>query len=444
MTDWDIADRTGITSRPQVINEYAKMMVDGRLNGLKVDAAREEVITWLKEEGLLITEEDITQNVSTAERTGAIIEPLPKLQWWVDVNKEFVIEHSEITGIESGSKVSLKMLMRSAVANGDINMPQERFSKTYFNWIDNLRDWCISRQIWFGHRIPVWYRGEEIYCGVDAPTGEDWEQEADVLDTWFSSALWTFSTLGWPEETTDLKSFHPTNFMSPAYEILPLWVSRMILMSGFHLGQVPFKNVLIHGLVRDKQGRKFSKSLNNGIDPLDMIEKFGADALRMGLLAGTAIGNDIRFDEQKVGGYKKFANKLWNITRFILTSVEDYDYSKAVPLSTADQKILDDLHAIVDEASKDMENYALYLSIEKIYHYVWHELADIVLEESKPILTGADVQAKLARQQVLVGCLTTSLKLLHPFMPFVTETIWQELPEQMKDSELLMVSSWPK
>jgi valyl-tRNA synthetase len=443
MTDWDIADRTGITSRPQVINEYAKMMVDGRLNGLKVDAAREEVITWLKEEGLLIAEEDITQNVSTAERTGAIIEPLPKLQWWVDVNKGFVIEHSEITGIESGSKVSLKMLMQSAVANGDINMPQERFSKTYFNWIENLRDWCISRQIWFGHRIPVWYRGEEIYCDVDAPTGEGWEQEADVLDTWFSSALWTFSTLGWPEKTTDLKSFHPTNFMSPAYEILPLWVSRMILMSGFHLGQVPFKNVLIHGLVRDKQGRKFSKSLNNGIDPIDMIEKFGADALRMGLLAGTAIGNDIRFDEQKVGGYKKFANKLWNITRFILTSVEDYDYSKTTMLSTADQKILDDLHAIVAEVSKDMDSFALYLAIEKIYHYVWHELADVVLEESKPILAGDDEQAKLARQHVLIECLTTSLKLLHPFMPYVTETIWQELPKQTKDSELLMVAKWP-
>jgi valyl-tRNA synthetase len=217
----------------------------------------------------------------------------------------------------------------------------------------------------------------------------------------------------------------------------------MILMSGFHLGQVPFKNVMIHGLVRDTQGRKFSKSLNNGIDPLDMIAKYGTDALRMGLLAGTAIGNDIRFDEQKVGGYKKFANKLWNITRFILTSVEDCDFSKTSGLSEADQKILADLKNIVSESSKDIENFALYLGVEKIYHYVWHELADIVLEESKPILAGEDAQAKLARQQVLVECLTTSLKLLHPFMPFVTETIWQELPKEMKDADILMVATWP-
>lgn len=442
--DWDMADRHNIISRPQVINEYAKMTVEGRLSGLKVEAARTAVVEWLAEEGLLEKEEVITQNVATAERTGGIIEPLPKLQWWVDVNREFVMKHSEITGIASGSTTTLKKMMRQAVEGGDVNIPQERFEKTYFNWIDNLRDWCISRQIWFGHRIPVWYKGEEIYCGVTAPEGEGWEQDSDVLDTWFSSALWTFSTLGWPEQTEDLKNFHPTNFMSPAYEILPLWVSRMILMSGFHIGQVPFKNVMIHGLVRDTQGRKFSKSLNNGIDPIDMIAKYGTDALRMGLLSGTAIGNDIRFDEQKVGGYKKFANKVWNITRFVLTSVADYDDKQSVTYSDTDKKILKTLHELMEEVTGDFEKFALYLAAEKTYHYIWGELADVVLEESKLILAGEDMVAKQARQLVLIECLTTSLKLLHPFMPYVTEAIWQELPKQMKDRDILMVAKWPK
>lgn len=441
--DWDMADRHNISHRPQVINEYAKMTVDGHLSGLKVDAARVAVVEWLTQEGLLEKEEVITQNIATAERTGGIIEPLPKLQWWVDVNREFVMKHSEIPGIESGSTTTLKKMMWQAVEGGGVSIPQERFEKTYFNWIANLRDWCISRQIWFGHRIPVWYKDEEIYCGIEAPSGDGWEQDSDVLDTWFSSALWTFSTLGWPEQTKDIKNFHPTNFMSPAYEILPLWVSRMILMSGFHLGQVPFRNVMIHGLVRDTQGRKFSKSLNNGIDPLDMIAKYGTDALRMGLLSGTAIGNDIRFDEQKVGGYKKFANKVWNITRFVLTSVADYKNAENITYSEADKKILKDLQELIQEVSGDFEKFALYLAAEKIYHYIWHELADVILEESKPILAEEDTAAKQARQLVLIECLTTSLKLLHPFMPFVTETIWQELPATMKDSDMLMVARWP-
>ena len=442
--DWDMADRHNITARPQVINEYAKMTVDGRLSGLKTEAAREAVVAWLQEEGLLEKEEVITQNIATAERTGGIIEPLPKLQWWVDVNREFVMKHSEIAGIAPGSTTTLKKMMRQAVEGGDVNIPQERFEKTYFNWIDNLRDWCISRQIWFGHRIPVWYKGEEIYCGVVAPEGEGWEQDSDVLDTWFSSALWTFSTLGWPEQTSDLETFHPTAFMSPAYEILPLWVSRMILMSGFHLGQVPFKNVMIHGLVRDTQGRKFSKSLSNGIDPLDMIAKYGTDALRMGLLSGTAIGNDIRFDEQKVGGYKKFANKVWNISRFVLTSVSDFDYNQTVTYGEMDKIILNNLHNLVSEVTDDFEKFTLYLAAEKTYHFVWHELADNILEESKIYINSeGGGNTRLARQKVLIECLTTSLKLLHPFMPYVTETIWQELPAAMKDHELLMVAKWP-
>ncbi len=438
LVDWDIAGRHLLDRDTAVINEYAKMTVSGRLNGLKVLDAREAAASWLQQEGLLLKEEDITQNVATAERTGGIIEPLPKLQWFVGVDIPFVIPHSEITGIESGSTVTLKQLMRASVEQGDIHMPQENFKKVYFHWIHNLHDWCISRQIWFGHRIPVWYRNEEAVCQVEAPEGEGWEQDPDVLDTWFSSALWTFSTLGWPEQTKDLETYHPTSFMSPAYEILPLWISRMILMSGFHLGVVPFKTVMIHGLVRDSKGRKFSKSLGNGIDPIEMIDKYGADALRMGVLVGTAIGNDIRFDESKVKGYKHFANKLWNIARFVLEQTEGAD--QGAVLTEADQALLGELTAISKDVTKDMSEHRLYMAAEKLYHYVWHELADRILEESKPILLGEDLAAKASRQALLLHLLADSVTLLHPFMPFVTEEVWASLPGT---DGLLMVAPWP-
>lgn len=441
--DWDMADRHNITRRPQVINEYAKMTVEGRLAGLKVEAAREAVVEWLREEGLLEKEEVITQNVATAERTGGIIEPLPKLQWWIDVNKQFILKHSEVPGVPSGSEVSLKELMIKTVENGGTDIFPERFKRVYFNWIQNLNDWCISRQIWFGHRIPVWYKGEELYCGVTAPEGEGWEQDSDTLDTWFSSGLWSFSTLGWPEQTDDLKTYHPTTVLETGYDILFFWVARMILMSTYHTGQVPFKNVYLHGLVRDEKGKKMSKSLGNVIDPLTMIEKYGADATRLSLIIGAAPGNDMPLSENKVKGYKNFANKIWNISRFILTHTIDADLTATMTKSARDEEILTNLQNVVADVSVEIEKFNLYLAGEKTYHYVWDELAAVILEESKSILTGEDAQAKLARQQVLVECLTTSLKLLHPFMPYVTETIWQELPSQMKDTELLMVAKWP-
>lgn len=442
MTDAEIAGRHNLPT-VQVINEYARMTVGGPLKNKKVAEAREMIVGWLKENDLLEKEESVMQNVSTAERTGAVIEPLPMLQWFIAVNKPFIIRHSEIPGIASGSSLTLKQLMRTVVESGAMEMPQERFRKSYFHWIENLHDWCISRQIWFGHRIPVWYRGEEAYVGAKAPSGEGWEQDQDVLDTWFSSALWTFSTLGWPEKTSDLVSYHPTSFMSPAYEILNLWVSRMILMSGFHLGQVPFKTVLIHGLVRDKQGKKFSKSLGNGVDPLVLIEKYGADALRMGLLVGTAIGNDISFDENKVKGYKHFSNKLWNIARFILSNAQN---TPAAPpaLTTKDKEYLTELKDIAANVTGDFENYRLYLAAEKLYHYVWHRVADEILEESKTVLNGDGEAIKLARRWTLLEILTTTLKLLHPFMPFVTEELWSTLPAYKKDSEMLMTAKWPE
>jgi valyl-tRNA synthetase len=426
--DWEMSERHNLP-RPQVINEYAKMTVDGRLNGKKTTEAREIVVEWLRQEGLLEKEENIKQNISTAERTGGIVEPLPKLQWFIDVNKQVAFPDGRI--------MSLKERMHEAVASGDIHIQPERYEKIYFHWIEHLRDWCISRQIWFGHRIPVWYRGNEIYCDITAPEGADWEQDPDVLDTWFSSALWTFSTLGWPDETADLKLYHPTSFMSPAYEILPLWISRMILMSTFHLGQVPFKQVLIHGLVRAKDGRKFSKSLNNGVDPLDMIHKYGADALRMGLIAGVPPGSDVRFDENKIKGYKHFANKIWNITRFVLENKAD----EVVPYTDEDVDILREVHRLTEEVSRQIDDYRIDLAADLIYHFVWHRFADEILEESKIIFRAGEQSSKESRGRVLYEVLITSLKLLHPFMPFITEAIWKNLPHT--ECDVLMIASWP-
>ncbi len=446
MIDWDMGERHKLTVVP-VIDEYAKMTVEGRLVGKKVGEARDMVVEWLTEEGLLEKDEEVDQRVSTAERTGAVIEPLPKLQWFMAVDKPFVMKHSEIEGITPGTSITLKEMMRIVVESDAVHMPQDGFRRAYFNWIGNLHDWCISRQIWFGHRIPVWYKKDEAgkvtatYCDVIAPEGDGWEQESDVLDTWFSSALWTFSTLGWPEKTIDLTTYHPTAFMSPAYEILNLWVSRMILMSGFHLGQVPFKTVLIHGLVRDKQGRKFSKSLGNGIDPLDMITKYGADALRMGLLIGTAIGNDVSFDESKVKGYKLFANKLWNVSRFVLTSADETGLDLTAELHVDDQALVNELRTLVADVNDDFKSFRLYLAGEKLYHYTWDTFAAEILETSKPIFQSDDMARKASRVRALYDMLVVQLKLLHPFMPFVTEEIWSALPE--KDSELLLVAKWP-
>jgi valyl-tRNA synthetase len=432
--DWEIADRHGLP-RPQVISEYAKMTVDGRLNGLKAVDARKAVHEWLTRENLIEKDEEITQNVSTAERTGGIIEPLPKLQWFVDVEKEFVLEHSEIPGIESGATTTLKQIMRAGVEHAAIRILPQHMEKTYFHWIDNLRPWCISRQIWYGHRVPVWYRGDEIAVGT-SPEGEGWTQDEDTLDTWFSSGSWTFSTLGWPEMTEDLKRFHPTDVLETGYDILFFWIARMILMSGFALGQIPFRTVYLHGIVRDGQGRKFSKSLGNGIDPIDMAQKFGADASRMALIVGNTPGTDTRLDENKIKGYKNFANKLWNITRFILENAGPEE----VTLSVADGEIRSELDALIADITADMDACRMYLAAEKIYHYVWHRLADEILEDSKKVFAGGDSDASASRKALLQSLLADVLKLLHPFMPFVTEEIWQSMAHSQG---MLMVSAWP-
>lgn len=441
-TDAEIAERHNLPAQ-QVINEYAKMTVSGRLQDKKVLEAREDVVAWMREEGLLEKEEQVSQNVSTAERTGGIIEPLSKLQWFIAVNKPFTLEHSSIPGIQSGTETTLKEVMKKVVESRAITITPDRFEKIYYHWVDNLRDWCISRQIWYGHRVPVWYKDEELHVGESAPS-EEWKQDEDTLDTWFSSGLWTFSTLGWPEETQDMQTFHPTNVLETGYDILFFWVARMVLMSGALLGEVPFRSVYLHGLVRDEKGRKMSKSLGNTMDPVDLIEKYGADALRLALIIGAAAGNDTRLSEQRVKGYKNFANKLWNISRFVLTAVDEHSNATGnteVPLHADDAAHLATLTALSKEVTEDIAAYRLYLAAEKLYHFAWHTFADEILEESKPLLQGEDAARATSRATLLYTMLTMQLKLLHPFMPFVTEAIWQRLPQ--KDAEMLLVAKWP-
>ena len=440
--DWEIADRHELSHEVIIINEIAKMTVAGRLHGKKTTEAREAVVEWLTSEGLLEKEEDIKQNIATAERTGGIVEPLPKLQWWVEVDKEV-----------PGRGKTLKELMLEPVRSGDIKILPEHFEKTYFHWIENLRDWCISRQIWYGHRIPVWYKGEEITVG-EAPTGDGWMQDEDTLDTWFSSGLWTFSTLGWPHfaETAtrgepgpenDFANFHPTDLLETGYDILFFWIARMILMTEFTLGTIPFKTVYLHGLVRDAQGRKMSKSLGNNMDPLDVTTKFGADAARMALVVGNTPGTDMRISEDKVKGYKHFANKLWNIARFVLDNTKDIKGRDLTTIAfTQDDIVHLKYHDfLTKEITNDIEEYRVYMAAEKVYHYVWHMFADLVIEESKEILAGNDAVARATRERLLLTLLDRNLRLLHPFMPFITEEIWQSMPT--KDAKFLMVAKWP-
>lgn len=439
--DFEMAKKNNLEIIP-VINEFAKMSLDNPLlKDKKTTEAREIIVKWLEDNNLLEKVEEFDQNISTAERTGGIIEPLPKLQWFIDVNKKIKVKDQETT---------LKKIMTDAVESGNINILPDRFEKIYYHWINNLRDWCISRQIWYGHQIPVWYKNkglenEEIYVDTVPPQGEDWEQDPDTLDTWFSSGLWTFSTLGWPNETEDLKNYHPTSVLETGTDIIFFWVARMILMSGYLLGEVPFKTVYLHGIVRDSQGRKLSKSLGNGGDPIEMAQKYGADAVRMSLIVGVGPGNDLNLSEDKIRAYKKFGNKIWNASRFILENIDNTDFEK-VEMHIDDQKLISDFEIFTKEVTDDMENFRYYLSSEKVYHYFWHTFADIIIEDSKEFLNIKEdvsveqIARKKSRQKLLYTLLIKNLKIIHPFMPFVTEEIWQNLPT--KETEYLMVANW--
>jgi len=424
-TDYEIAQRHGVSLK-QIINEDGRMMDNcGKYAGMTTKEAREAIVADMQKMGLIDhIEENYKHNLSVCYRCGTVVEPIPSSQWFIDVNKKV-----------KNKKASLKQLMQKAVKSKKIKIIPDRFEKTYFHWIDNLRDWCISRQIWYGHQIPVWYKGEEIYVGVEAPKGDSWVQDKDTLDTWFSSGLWTFSTLGWPKKTLDLKTYHPTSVMETGYDILFFWVARMILMTTYVLGEIPFEKVYLHGLVRDEQGRKMSKSLGNVIDPLDTISKYGADATRLSLLIGNTPGNDMRLSEDKVAGFRNFANKLWNISRFIESqkSIKSVKSIKARTLS--DKWILSRLNETIKTVTESIEKFNFSYAGEVLRDFTWNELADWYLEISK--IEGD-------KSEILNYILETVLKLWHPFMPFVTETIWAECKFQNADCRMLMVSEWPK
>ena len=429
-TDFDIAERHGLP-KEQVIDEYGKLLpIAGEFVGMKIAEARGAIVEKLRTKGLIEREESYTHNVATAERTGGLIEPQIKLQWFVSVT----------TPVPGRGGKTLKDLMLEPVRDGEIEFVPDHFVKTYYHWIEHLRDWCISRQIWYGHRVPVWYKGEEIVVGIE-PKEAGWVQDEDTLDTWFSSGLWTFSTLGWPEATEDLAAYHPTSLLETGYDILFFWVARMILMTEFTLGTVPFKTVYLHGLVRDAKGRKMSKSLGNNLDPLDMARDYGADAARMALIAGIAPGTDSRISEDKVRGYKHFANKLWNIARFVLENYAELQPPAGLTLSTRDRQIVEEARQKGREITAQIENYRLDMAIGILYPYVWDYFASQILEESKPVLKGSDAMAAGSRAAALYETLGVILKLLHPFMPFVTEEIYQSMPT--KDAPFLMVANWP-
>ncbi len=411
-TDFEIAERHN-ADREQVIDFKGLLLpVAGEFAGQHIKKARPAIVEKLTEKGLLVKiDENYTHRVATNSRGGGMIEPQIKKQWFVSVK-------------------TLKARMRGVVESGKITITPDHFTKIYYRWIDDLRDWCISRQIWYGHRIPVWYKGNEIYCGVIPPDGEGWEQDPDTLDTWFSSGLWTFSTLGWPEKTSDLATFHPVSVLETGYDILFFWVARMILMTTYLVGDIPFRRVLLHGLVRDAQKQKMSKSKGNIIDPLDLSRKYGTDALRIGLIFSTAAGNDIAMSEDAIRGMKFFTNKLWNIARFIVLQNPTQSGAKHAADAAMQEKITE----LAARVSDNIEAFRLHDAAQALYHFVWHEFADVYIEDVKKRMDKT-AHAKLSESFVMV------LKLLHPFMPFVTEAIWQELPHEEKTP--LIIAAWP-
>lgn len=450
--DFEIAERHGL-DKTQVIDFHGKLLpIAGEFEGMPIADARPLIVEKMRKKGLLVkTEENYVHNIARNERGKGIIEPQIRLQWFIDVNKE-VVEWK-------GKSRSLKQVLQSVIREGDIELVPSRFEKTYFHWIDNLRDWCISRQIWWGHRIPAWYRTDtdgrvETYVGLTPPTDQsegwnEWEQDPDTLDTWFSSALWTWSTLIDPAlaedyslsledllaKSPDFQAYHPTSVLETGWDILFFWVARMILSTTYATGQVPFKTVYLHGLIRAEDGKKMSKSRPESIiDPLDVIPKYGTDALRMALIMGVSPGNDQNWGWGKIEANRNFCNKLWNIARYTENALGDsyQPGSTAKPQTAADHWVLRKLQQSTDEIAGFLDGYRFSEAYDVLYHFVWDDLADWYIEASK----------SQESREVLGYVLENVLRLAHPFAPFVTETIWQTLYNNT--DSLLIASNWPK
>lgn len=456
MVDSKLADDHGLESI-KVIDGFARMTENtGKYAGQKVKEARKNLVQYLEKEGLIEKIQEVDNSLSICYRCNSAIEPLPSLQWFVKTKP-------------------LAKKAKEAIKSGKIKIVPKRFEKVYFNWLDNIRDWCISRQLWWGHRIPVYYRkpskskvknqklkvsdDKEIYVGTEPPKdAENWVQEEDVLDTWFSSALWPFSTLGWPDKNaSDYKYFYPTTVMETGYDILFFWVARMIMMGLELTDKPPFETVYLHGLVRDEQNRKMSKSLGNSLDPLEVSEKYGTDAVRMGLIVGTTPGNDVSVGESKIKGYRNFSNKIWNIARFVLTNLASIKLpvspearaevgkvkSEKYNFKDQDKEDLKRLDEIVKKTTKYLDNFQFSHAGELLYSYTWHEFADRIIERDKKRIYGEDEEDKVVAVLKLYRILETILKLLHPFMPFVTEAIWQNISDNVKSENDLISTPWP-
>ena len=411
------------------IDEDAKIINGGKYNGMDRYEARKAIVADLEEQGYLVKVEPYNHNVGCCYRCGTVVEPLTSPQWFV----------------------KMKPLAKAAidvVKDGRIKFVPERFTKTYMNWMENVHDWCISRQLWWGHRIPAWYCDDcgkitvarEDPCECEYCHSKNIRQEEDVLDTWFSSALWPFSTMGWPDKTPELDYWYPTSVMVTGYDIIFFWVARMIFSGMEQMKKEPFHTVFIHGLVRDSQGRKMSKSLGNGIDPLEMAEKYGADALRFNLITGNSPGNDMRFYVEKCEAMRNFCNKIWNASRFVMMNLTVEDNHLPEKLETEDKWILSKLDRVIKEVCDNMDSFELGVAAGKIYDFIWDDYCDWYIELTKPRLNGGDETAKEGAQRVLLYVLVEILKLLHPFMPFITEEIWQALPHE---GDALMMQSYP-
>ena len=394
--------------------------------------ARKAIVKELEEQGLLVKVEDHVHNVGTHDRCGTTVEPMIKQQWFVKM--------------EEMAKPAIE-----AVKNGDLTFVPERFDKIYLHWLENIRDWCISRQLWWGHRIPAYYCDGcgEIVVDSEMPKacpkcgGTHFTQDPDTLDTWFSSALWPFSTLGWPEKTEDLDYFYPTDVLVTGYDIIFFWVIRMVFSGYEQTGKCPFHHVLIHGLVRDSLGRKMSKSLGNGIDPLEIIDQYGADALRFTLVTGNAPGNDMRFYMERVEASRNFANKIWNASRFIMMNIEKAEVPadmKPEELTAADKWILSKVNTLAQDVTVNMDKFELGIAVQKLYDFIWEEFCDWYIEMVKPRLYSEEDKTKAAALWTLKTVLVNALKLLHPYMPFITEEIFRNLTGE----ESIMISAWPE